>query len=111
MKQNDPRIAAFELLTVAPDGRVTSFNRAAEKITQHLASSVVAAAKNLHGELLILHGMIDDNVHAQNCFQFVGALQKANKQNFQMMVYPGYRHGVGGRHIGRLRARFMKENL
>jgi len=77
----------------------------------YLASSVVAAAKNLHGELLILHGMIDDNVHAQNCFQFVGALQKANKQNFQMMVYPGYRHGVGGRHIGRLRARFMKENL
>ena len=27
------------------------------------ASSVVKAAKNLHGKLLLLHGEMDDNVH------------------------------------------------
>ena len=27
------------------------------------AASVVAGAKNLHGRLLLLHGMMDDNVH------------------------------------------------
>ena len=36
-------------------------------------SSCVAAAKNLNGRLLIIHGMMDDNVHLQNSVQFVDA--------------------------------------
>ena len=42
------------------------------------AASVVAAAKNLHGKLLVLHGMMDDNVHVTSAFQLADALQKAN---------------------------------
>lgn len=42
------------------------------------ASSVVAAAKNLHGKLLLLHGLMDDNVHVQNSVQFIHELQRAS---------------------------------
>jgi dipeptidyl-peptidase-4 len=56
-------------------------------------SSPTAAAANLHGKLLLLHGAIDDNVHVANTIQFIYALQKADKQ-FEMMLYPKSRHGV-----------------
>jgi dipeptidyl-peptidase 4 len=51
------------------------------------------AAANLHGNLLLLHGTIDDNVHMANTIQFIYELQKANKP-FELMVYPKSRHGV-----------------
>lgn len=53
----------------------------------------LAAAKNLRGKLLLIHGMIDDNVHLQNTVQFAYELQKAGKP-FQLMLYPKSRHGV-----------------
>lgn len=56
-------------------------------------TSVVKAAKNLHGELLLLHGLIDDNVHAQNTITLAYELQRANKP-FELMLYPRSRHGV-----------------
>jgi dipeptidyl-peptidase-4 len=58
-------------------------------------TSVVTAARNLHGKLLILHGLMDDNVHLQNTAQFIQELQKADK-DFEMMVYPRSRHGIFG---------------
>lgn len=57
-------------------------------------TSVIAAAPNLSGKLLLIHGVIDDNVHLQNSMQLVYALQKAGKQ-FDLMVYPNSRHGIG----------------
>ncbi|MBC7771446.1 MAG: prolyl oligopeptidase family serine peptidase, partial [Pyrinomonadaceae bacterium] len=60
-------------------------------------TSVVKAAKNLHGRLLLVHGTMDDNVHMLNSLKLVRALQAANKQ-FEFMLYPGSRHGVGGGH-------------
>ncbi len=59
----------------------------------YAGTSVAAAAANLHGDLLILHGLMDDNVHFQNTVQLVYALQKAGK-DFDLMVYPRSRHGV-----------------
>ncbi len=56
-------------------------------------SSVVNAANDLHGRLMLIHGEIDDNVHMANTMQLVHALQKANKK-FDLMVYPNNRHGV-----------------
>ena len=50
-------------------------------------------AADLHGELLLIHGTMDDNVHLQNTLQFVYELQKAGKQ-FDLMLYPRSRHGV-----------------
>ena len=60
----------------------------------YAATSVVKAAKNLHGHLVLLHGTMDDNVHLQNTMQLVWELQKAGKQDFELMVYPRSRHGL-----------------
>ncbi len=56
-------------------------------------SSVVAAAKQLYGPLLLIHGLMDDNVHPRNSIQLIDALQKAERP-FEFLVYPQSRHGV-----------------
>ncbi len=77
-------------------------------------SSVLKAAANLHGRLLLMHGLIDDNVHVQNSVQLVFELQKAGKQ-FDLMFYPDSRHGVTipalNWHLRQLMTRFLLENL
>jgi dipeptidyl-peptidase 4 len=73
-------------------------------------SSVVAAAGNLHGKLLIFHGVMDDNVHLQNTLQFIQKLQQDDKE-FEVMFYPQSRHGNFGRHAQRLIVNFMRKNL
>ena len=75
--------------------------------------SAIVQAENLRGKLLIVHGMMDDNVHMQNTMQFVSKLQDLNK-DFEMMVYPGERHGWGGakrRHLGNLTNSFWKKHF
>jgi dipeptidyl-peptidase-4 len=75
------------------------------------ASSVVKAARNLHGKLLIVHGVMDDNVHVQNALQLVDALQRADK-DFEVMIYPRARHGgFTPRHYQRLVIDFMTRAL
>ena len=69
-------------------------------------SSVLKAAGNLQGKLLIVHGLVDDNVHAQNSLKFIEALQKANK-DFDVMVYPSSRHGILSPHYQRTQYRFI----
>jgi len=56
-------------------------------------SSPRFAAADLHGALMLIHGMIDDNVHMANTVQFAYELQRA-QQPFQLMLYPKSRHGV-----------------
>jgi dipeptidyl-peptidase-4 len=56
-------------------------------------TSVVAAAEKLHGKALILHGVIDENVHMQNSLQLAQGLQEAGHL-FELMLYPGNRHGI-----------------
>jgi dipeptidyl aminopeptidase/acylaminoacyl peptidase len=73
-------------------------------------TSVVKAAKNLHGRLLILHGLMDDNVHVQNTVELIDALQRANR-DFEVMFYPRARHGLFGAHYARLMVDFMKRTL
>lgn len=58
-------------------------------------TSCILAAEDLHGHLVLLHGTEDDNVHFQNCMQFVYALQQAGK-DFELMIFPNAMHGVGG---------------
>jgi dipeptidyl-peptidase-4 len=77
-------------------------------------SSVVNAAKNLSGKLLLIHGTIDDNVHMQNSIQFIYALQKAGKQ-FEVMFYPKSRHGFSDpqlvKHMREMMLKFILQNL
>jgi dipeptidyl-peptidase-4 len=80
------------------------------------AASPTQAAANCTGKLLLLHGMMDDNVHLQNTVQMIYALQRAGK-DFEMMLYPGpsSRHGIGdpllSKHLREIQWRFIQENL
>ncbi|MGO8793349.1 MAG: DPP IV N-terminal domain-containing protein [Candidatus Sulfotelmatobacter sp.] len=58
-------------------------------------SDVVKEAAKLHGELLLVHGTGDDNVHFQNSEQMIDALIKAGKQ-FRLMIYPNKTHSIAG---------------
>jgi dipeptidyl-peptidase-4 len=58
-------------------------------------SDVTKATANLHGELLLVHGTGDDNVHFQNSIQMIDALIKAGKQ-FRLMIYPNKTHSIAG---------------
>jgi dipeptidyl-peptidase-4 len=77
-------------------------------------SAPVAAAKDLHGKLLLIHGAMDDNVHMQNTIQLVYELQKAGK-SFQLMLYPKSRHGVVdpllAKHMRTVMTDFILQNL
>ena len=42
---------------------------------------------------MLLHGIIDDNVHMQNTVQIAYELQKVGKP-FEMMLFPRTRHSV-----------------
>jgi dipeptidyl-peptidase-4 len=55
--------------------------------------SPITYAKNLQGNLLIVHGTGDDNVHFQNAEAVVNELIKYNKQ-FTFMPYPNRTHGI-----------------
>lgn len=51
-------------------------------------------ARNLKGNLLLVHGDIDNNVHPGNTIRVVDALIRANKR-FDMLILPQQRHGFG----------------
>ena len=52
-------------------------------------------ASQLHGALLICHGLADDNVHYQNTAEYVEALVRADK-DFRQLVYTNRNHGIYG---------------
>ncbi|HEX5724181.1 MAG TPA: DPP IV N-terminal domain-containing protein [Longimicrobiaceae bacterium] len=71
-------------------------------------------AANLRGELLLVHGTGDDNVHFQNSVQLADRLQAAGKQ-FTFMAYPNRTHSIsGGRtslHLYTMLANWLEQNL
>jgi len=76
-------------------------------------SSTMTYAENLKGKLMLVHGLVDNNVHVGNTLHLADALQKAGKQ-FDMMIYPENRHGIRGyhgRHLGRLAQDYMLKHL
>ena len=69
-------------------------------------SSVTAAAAALEGRLLLVHGMLDDNVHPENTLELVHELQSAERQ-FEVMLYPTARHPIVNSHYSRLTYDFI----
>lgn len=71
-------------------------------------------AKNLKGNLLILHGTLDDNVHFQNSLEMSRALIKA-KKSFDFIAYPDKDHSIQGAatryHLYDKMTRFILEKL
>ena len=51
-------------------------------------------AKDLKGKVLIMHGMVDDNVHPNNAFQLIEALDRESK-TYESRFWPNGDHGLG----------------
>lgn len=78
-------------------------------------ASAVNFVNGLRGDLLVVHGTGDDNVHYQGTEQLVNALVAANKP-FTMMAYPNRTHGIfegpgTTLHLYNLLTRYLKEHL
>jgi dipeptidyl-peptidase-4 len=70
--------------------------------------------QDLRGNLLIVHGTGDDNVHLQNTTQLIHLLEEADRQ-FDMRLYPNKTHAISGAsaqvNLYGLYLRWLKENL
>ena len=64
-----------------------------ENMEDFVMGSPINYAKNLQGNLLIIHGTGDDNVHYQSAEMLINELIKENKQ-FRVMPYPNRSHGI-----------------
>jgi len=77
--------------------------------------SPVTFAKNLKGDLLVVHGTGDDNVHYQGTETMINELIKENKQ-FTMMAYPNRTHGISEgenttRHLYTMLTNYLNKHL
>ena len=65
----------------------------AENREGYESACLPCAATSLKSELLLLHGMRDDNVHPSNTLQLAKALQDADVP-FEMQIFPDSDHGI-----------------
>jgi dipeptidyl-peptidase-4 len=78
------------------------------------ASALPALAPNLRGKLLIVHAMMDENVHFQHTARLIDALVAADRP-FDLLVFPGERHGYRSpearRYAAKRAAEYFAEHL
>jgi dipeptidyl-peptidase 4 len=75
-------------------------DRPQDNTAGYAASSVLPYAKDLKGKLLVIHGMADDNVLFLHSTKLFRKLQDLGEP-FDVMVYPGAKHGLTRQHDGR----------
>jgi dipeptidyl-peptidase-4 len=89
-------------------------DRPQDNAAGYTASSVLPYANDLKGKLLVMHGMADDNVLFLHSTKLFRKLQDLGKP-FDVMVYPGAKHGLvrqhDGRHAYATIKRFFDDNL
>ena len=77
-------------------------------------ASLMNYVEDLSGEVLIIHGTADDNVHVQHTMQYIDALVRAGKQ-FEMQLYTDDNHhlrkGNNATHMHNRILLFLKKNL
>ena len=77
-------------------------------------TDLMKMAGDLTGKLLIVHGLADDNVHAQNTLLYTDALVKAGKQ-FEMQLYVDDNHSIrkphNNKHLHHRILLFLTKNL
>jgi dipeptidyl-peptidase-4 len=86
-----------------------------ENLEDFIEGSPVTYAKNLKGNLMLIHGTGDDNVHYQNAEIVINELIK-NNLPFDMMSYPNRSHGIyegqnTSRHLYSLLTRYLTEHV
>ena len=88
-----------------PDGNAEGYEQ----------GSPITHAEGLAGNLLLIHGTADDNVHYQSAEQLVDRLIALNK-TFSFMIYPDRSHSINEkegtrRHLFNLMTNFLHEHL
>lgn len=87
-----------------------------EDAFQYESAKAINYAEGLAGDLLLVHGTGDDNVHYQGSERLINELVSLGKQ-FDLMVYPNRTHGIRGTtdgttaHLGTLRTEYFLEHL
>jgi dipeptidyl-peptidase-4 len=71
------------------------YMRTPQENSSGYAINPMERADKLSGELLLIHGTADDNVHVRNAFEMSEALVQANKQ-FDMQIYTNRNHSIFG---------------
>lgn len=78
------------------------------------AGSPLEKVDKLKGNLLIVHGTADDNVHLQNTMVYINKLTDADKQ-VQLYTYTDKNHSILGRttreHLYKKKFEFLEKNL
>jgi dipeptidyl aminopeptidase/acylaminoacyl peptidase len=70
-----------------------------DEVPEHYdRSSPLTYAPELVRPVILLHGLIDDNVGSQDAFQYAEELIQSGNTNFEMMIYPSERHGFTSPH-------------
>jgi dipeptidyl-peptidase-4 len=87
----------------------------ADNEKNYIDGSPITHAHKLQGNLLIVHGTGDDNVHYQNFERLVNELIRHNKP-FTMMSYPNRTHSISEgenttRHLFYLLTNYLLENM
>jgi len=59
----------------------------------YISSAVMTYAGNLEGKMLLVHSLMDENVHPQHTFQLTNAFIQAGK-DVDLRIYPPGNHGV-----------------
>lgn len=82
--------------------------------TGYEKADVMNLAKDLTGNLLLVHGLADDNVHVQHSWLYVDALVQAGKQ-FEMQMYVDDNHSIrkpaNKEHLHKRILFFLEKNL
>lgn len=71
--------------------RVTLQGTPADNAAGYAESSVLGCAGSIIGELMLVHGCIDENVHWRHTARLVGALTSAAKR-YDLLLFPEERH-------------------
>lgn len=71
------------------------YMRTPQENDNYNAISPIGRADKLSGDLLLIHGTADDNVHFRNCTEVAEAYVQADKQ-FEMQVYTNRNHSIYG---------------
>jgi dipeptidyl-peptidase-4 len=65
--------------------------RPAENPEGYEESSVMHHVERMEGELLLVHGLIDENVHFRHTARLINALIRARKP-YELLLFPDERH-------------------
>lgn len=81
----------------------------------YIKGSPITYAKNLEGNLLLIHGTGDDNVHFAGSERLINELIKDNKL-FSLMIYPNRTHSINEgkntrRHLFETLTHYLENNL